>query len=29
MGGVTAVWVTERHSCCWEKRANEIAAELR
>jgi hypothetical protein len=26
MGGVTAVWANERHACCWEERAAEIAA---
>ena len=29
MGGVTEVWGAERHTCCWERRAGEIAALIR
>lgn len=29
MGGRTLVWAGERHSCCWHKRAGEIAALAR
>lgn len=25
MGGMTAVWAGERHTCCWDRRAVEIA----
>ena len=29
MGGTTAVWAGERHACCWDRRAAEIAGLIR